>query len=130
MKLQILNELSQHVETVNKKLHSASIFQPLDGLPDHSGPPSTPVSPVRSVTHGSKPRGKCAKFRPEQLAAISLYDSMRGNQVAVCYCQMSFLTQQTSLTPVHMYESRRCQMHTKKILLKALLPKFLLYITI
>ena len=56
-----------------------------------SGPPSASVSPavikdaneaVRSATQ-SKPRGKHAKFTPEQQAAIDEYASLDGNQAAI-----------------------------------------------
>ena len=66
-------------------------FQPLDGLPDPSGPLSASVSPaaikdaneaVRSATR-SKPRGKYAKFTPEQQAVIGEYASLDGNQAAI-----------------------------------------------
>ena len=66
-------------------------FQPLDGLPDPSGPLSASVSPaaikdaieaVRSVTQ-SKPRGKYAKFTPEQQVAIGKYASLDSNQAAI-----------------------------------------------
>ena len=66
-------------------------FQPLDGLPDPSGPLSTSVSPaaiedaikaVRSATQ-SKPRGKYAKFTPKKQAAIGEYASLDSNQAAI-----------------------------------------------
>ena len=62
-------------------------IQPSDGLPYPIGPLSAPVSPaikdtneaVRSVTQ-SKPRGKYAKFTPEQQAAIGEYASLDASQ--------------------------------------------------
>ena len=68
------------------------IYQPLDGFPDPSVLLSLSVSPavikdaneaVTSPTR-SKPRGKYAKFTPEQQAAIGEYGSLYCKQVASC----------------------------------------------
>ena len=64
----------------------------MDTLPDPSGPLSASVSPavikvaneaVRSATTRSKPRGRYAKFTPEQKALIGEYASLHGNQAAI-----------------------------------------------
>ena len=67
-------------------------FQPSGALPNPSGPLSAYASPaaikdaneaVRNVSQGSsKPRGKYAKFTPEQKASIGKYASLHGNQAA------------------------------------------------
>ncbi len=67
-------------------------FQTVDALPDTSGPLSASLSPaaikdvneaVRSATRVTKPRGKYAKFTPEQQAAIGEYASLHGNQATI-----------------------------------------------
>ena len=68
-------------------------FQPSGVLPNPSGPLSAYVSPaaikdaneaVRNASQGSsKPRGKYAKFTPEQKASIGEYASLHGNQAAI-----------------------------------------------
>ncbi len=64
----------------------------LDALPDTSQPLSASLRPaaikdaneaVRSATRVTKPRGKYAKFTPEQQAAIAEYASLHGNQAAI-----------------------------------------------
>ena len=56
-------------------------FKPSDSLPDPSGPLSASVGPgeikeaneaVRSVTRGSKPRGRYAKFILEQHVQVAI----------------------------------------------------------
>ncbi len=73
-------------------LYMYRYFQTVDALPDTSGPLSASFSPaaikdateaVRSATRVTKPRGKYAKFTPEQQAAIGEYASLHGNQVAI-----------------------------------------------
>ena len=67
-------------------------LQPLDTLPDPNGCLSSSVShsaikdankAVRSATHATTPRGRYAKFTPEQQAAMGEYASLHGNQAAI-----------------------------------------------
>ncbi len=73
-------------------LYMYRYFQTVDALPDTSGPLPASLSPaaikdaneaVRSATRVTKPRGKYAKFTPEQQAAIGEYASLHGNQAAI-----------------------------------------------
>ncbi len=73
-------------------LYMYRYFQTVDALPDTSRPLSASLSPaaikdpneaVRSATRVTKPRGKYAKFTPEQQAAIGEYASLHSNQAAI-----------------------------------------------
>ena len=75
-------------------------FLPLDTLPHPSGPPSTRISSaaikdineaVRNASQGSsKPRGKYAKFTPEQKASDGKYASLHSNQAAIHHFSCSW----------------------------------------
>ena len=82
-----ISNFERAILTCGSTMALCRYFQPLDGLPDSSGPLSASISPevikdaneaVRSATQ-SKPRGKYAKFTPEQQAAIGEYASLDGN---------------------------------------------------
>ena len=76
---------------IDRAMALCRYFKPLDAgaIPDPSGPLSAHVSPgaikdaneaVRNASQGSsKPRGKYAKFTPEQKASIGEYASLHGN---------------------------------------------------
>ena len=75
-----------------KEMSLYRYLQPLDALPDPNGWLSSSVSPsaikdaneaVRSATRTTMPRGRYAKFTPEQQAAIGEYVSLHGNQAAI-----------------------------------------------
>ena len=89
---QILNEQSP-TWYVDRTLALYRYFQLLGTLPNPSGPLSAHVSPavikeaneaVRNASQASsKPRGKYAKFTPEQKASIGKYASLHGNLMAI-----------------------------------------------
>ena len=90
---QILNGGLPRGNVAIERWYFSSYFQPSGTLPNPSGSLSAYVSPaaiknaneaVRNTLQGSsKPRGKYAKFTPEQKALIGEYALLHGNQVAI-----------------------------------------------
>ena len=90
------------LETSNVEWWSSNGIVPvlptLDGLQDLSVPLSSSISSAaikdanEAVTSPtwSKPRGKYAKFTPDQQAAISEHASLDGNQAAICHFSKKF----------------------------------------